>query len=304
MPRPIWTGSISFGLVNVPVKLFSAVSQQEIHFHQLHKEDGSRVRMKRVCSADGEEVPYEDIAKGYEISKGRYVMVTKDELEKFNPKATKTIDISDFVKQEEIDPIYWEHTYHVGPDKGAGKAFNLLLEAMKKTGRVGIAHVVMRTKQYLCTLRPLEGGGLALSTMNYADEIVDQKDIDIDKPAGHPSEKELKMAEQLIEALASDFEPDKYQDEYREQVKALLEAKADGEEVVEPSEEEEEPQKVVSLMDALERSLSEGRGERRAPQQKAAKQVRAKKAPAKKAPAKKAPARNAAAKKAKKRKSA
>src|SRR4051812_15821754 len=150
MPRPIWTGAISFGLVNVPVRLFSAVSQREIRFHQLHKKDGGRIKMKRFCSVDGKEVPYEDIIKGYETAPDQYVEITPEELEKFDPKSSKAIDIEDFVKEDQVDPIYFDHPYFIAPDKGADKAFALLTEAMRQEKKVGIARMVMRTKQYLC----------------------------------------------------------------------------------------------------------------------------------------------------------
>ena len=177
MPRPIWSGSISFGLVNVPVKLYSATSPKEVRFHMLHDKDGGRIQQKRVCSIDGHEVPWEHIIKGFEVSKGRYVSLTREELAALDPKGTKSIDIEDFVELSQIDPIYYESTYYLLPDKGAQKPYALLLEAMRKTGRVGVARFVLRTKQYLCAVRPL-GKALALSTMLYADEVVDQSDLD------------------------------------------------------------------------------------------------------------------------------
>src|SRR2546430_2091978 len=173
MARPIWSGSISFGLVSVPVKLFSATSPKEVRFHMLHDKDGARIQQKRVCSADGQEVPWEHIVKGFEISKGRYVTVTRAELEAFNPRATKAIEIEDFVDLEQIDPIYYESTYYLVPDRGASKPYALLVEAMKKTGKVGVAKFVLRTKQYLCAVRPL-GKALAVSTMLYSDEVGSQ----------------------------------------------------------------------------------------------------------------------------------
>src|SRR5919204_395905 len=157
MPRPIWSGSISFGLVNVPVKLFSATSPKDLRFHMIHDKDGGRIHQKRVCSVDGEEVPWEHIVKGFEISKGRYVTVTKDELAAFNPKATRAIDIEDFVDLHQIDPIFYETTYYLLPDRGAARPYALLLEAMKRTGRVGVARFVLRTKQYLAAVRPIGG---------------------------------------------------------------------------------------------------------------------------------------------------
>src|SRR3954471_5802789 len=155
MPRPIWSGSISFGLVSVPVKLFSATSPREVRFHMLHDKDGGRIQQKRVCSIDGHEVAWEHIIKGFEISRGRYVSVTRDELAAFNPRASKTIEIEDFVELSQIDPIYYQTTYYLAPDKGAAKPYALLVEAMKRSGRVGVARFVLRTKQYLCAVRPM-----------------------------------------------------------------------------------------------------------------------------------------------------
>lgn len=262
MARSIWSGSISFGLVNIPVKLFTAVSQKEVHFNMLHEKDGSRVSLKRFCVKENKEIPWDEIAKGYQVAPGRYVMVTKEELEAFDPRATKTIEITDFVELSEIDPVYYEHTYYLAPDRGAGKAYALLLEAMKRTGKVGIARVVLRTKQYLCALRPIEGNALAMSTMQYADEIVSTQKIEALKDLdAKPSEKELRMAEQLVEALTAKWEPDKYKDEYRERVLEMLERKAEGEEIVAAEEPEEKRGKVVNLADALAASLKAKSGD-------------------------------------------
>ena len=280
MPRPIWSGSISFGLVNVPVKLFSATSPKEVRFHMLHDKDGGRIQQKRVCSTDGQEVPWEHIVKGFEVSKGRYVSVTREELAAFDPKGTKSIDIEDFVELSQIDPIYYESTYYLLPDKGAQKPYALLLEAMRKTGRVGIARFVLRTKQYLAAVRPL-GKALAVSTMLHADEVVDQSELDgLPGAEAKPREKELHMAEQLVESLAAEFDPKKYKDTWREDVMALLEKKAEGQEIVVEEPEKEPRGKVVNLMEALQRSLAAAkkgeapaasRGERRhAPQHRAA----------------------------------
>jgi len=252
MARAIWSGSISFGLVNVPVKLFSAVSQQEVHFNMLHDKDGARINLKRFCSAEDVEVPYEHIVKGYEVSKGRYVTVTPAELEGVDPKASRTIDIQDFVELAEIDPIYYDHTYYLAPDRGAGKAYALLLEAMRSTGRVGIARFVLRTKEALCCVRPL-GSALALSTMNYADEIVALDELELHKEPA-PAPRELEMAERLVDSLTTAFEPGRYHDTHREKVLALVERKAAGEEVVLPPEAA--PAKVVNLADALAASLA------------------------------------------------
>ncbi|MBA3267703.1 MAG: Ku protein [Acidimicrobiia bacterium] len=260
MPRPIWSGAISFGLVNVPVKLFSAVSSKDVRFHQLDAKSNARVKQKRVSAATGEEVAYEDIVKGYELSPDTYVTITSDELEALDPKATKSIDIEDFVDLDTIDPVYYERPYYLVPDKGGTKAYALLREAMRETNKVGIARVVLRTKQYLAAIRP-KGDALVLETMLFADEVVPDDDLDLPREEVEVSEREEKMARQLIDSLSSDFEPGKYRDEYRERVLELIEQKASGQEVV-VEEQTEEPTKVVDLMAALEASLAAVKGDK------------------------------------------
>jgi DNA end-binding protein Ku len=256
MPRSIWTGAISFGLVNVPVKLYSAVSKKTVRFHQLHDKDGVRIQQKRVCPADGEEVTYEHIVKGYEITPDQYVIVEPGELEAIEPRKTKTIDIEDFVDQEEIDPLYYDHPYYLMPGTGAAKPYKLLVDAMEDAQKVGIARVVIRQKEQLVALRP-SNGVLAMSTMNFADEVVDPDKFD-DKPDEiETSKRELDMAKQLIDSLTSEWEPDKYRDTYRERVLELIEQKAEGKEIaVQPVEE---PQPVPDLMAALEASVKAAR---------------------------------------------
>jgi DNA end-binding protein Ku len=263
MPRPIWSGSISFGLVNVPIKLFSAVSQQDVRFHQLRKSDGSRIRQKRVSAVDGDEVPYEEIVKGYEIAPDQYVVIEPEELEALDPKATHTIDIEEFVDLDQIDPIYYEHPYYLVPDARAEKAYALLREAMLATNKVAIARFVMRTKQYLAAVRPTQGA-LVLSTMLYADEVVPMDRLDAlpDDPE-LVTAKELTMAQSLIESLTAEaFEPEKFHDTYRERVLEIIEAKAAGE-VVTPPAAAETSSRVVDLMTALEASVKAAK-ERRA----------------------------------------
>ena len=257
MPRSIWSGAISFGLVNVPVKLYSAVSRKTVRFHQLNSDTGHRISQKRVDSVTDEEVPYEKIVKGFELTKERYVVVTPEELDSIAPEKTRAIDIEDFVDLEDIDPIFYDHPYYLVPDKGAGKAYGLLLEAMRESGKVAIARVVLRSKEQLVAIRPGEGDVLTMETMIFHDEVVPADDLD-DVPSTKDlktSDRELKMAQQLIASLASDFEPSKYHDEYREKVLELIEAKADGQEIaIQPTDEE--PQEVPDLMAALEASLA------------------------------------------------
>jgi DNA end-binding protein Ku len=265
VPRPIWTGSISFGLVNVPVKLLTAVRKKDVRFHQLHAADGARIQQRRVCTAEGTEVAFEDLAKGYEVSPGRYVMIEPEELESLDPEATHTIDIEAFVPLSEIDPLYFDSSYYLIPDARGDKPYRLLLDAMATTDRVGIARFVLRNKQYLCALRPV-GDALVLSTMNFADEVVGQDEVgELPRAEVEANERELSMARQLIDALASEFDPDAYHDTYREKVLELIEAKAQGEEIVEAAPVER-PAPVVDLITALEASLADaGKKPKRAP---------------------------------------
>ncbi|MGQ0519905.1 MAG: non-homologous end joining protein Ku [Actinomycetota bacterium] len=261
MARSIWGGAISFGLVNVPVKLFTAVRKKDVRFHQLHRSDGARINQKRVCSADGEEVAYEDIVKGYEIAKGQYVLIDPEELEALDPESTHTIDIEDFVDLDQIDPLFFDSSYYVLPDDRGEKAYRLLLEAMRDSGKVGIARVVMRTKQYLVAIRPVENA-LVMSTMNFADEVVPESELEgLPGPSANVSDRELKMAQQLIESLSGDFDPSKYEDTYREKVLEMIEQKAEGKELVaQPETRAATP--VVDLMAALEASLAAAKGEK------------------------------------------
>ncbi|MGH9177786.1 MAG: Ku protein [Acidimicrobiales bacterium] len=263
MARSIWGGAISFGLVNVPVKLFTAVRKKDVRFHQLHRPDGARINQKRVCSNDGDEVAYEDIVKGYEIAKGQYVVIEPEELEALDPESTHTIDIEDFVQLDQIDPLFFDASYYVVPDSRGEKAYRLLLESMKEAGKVGIARVVMRTKQYLVAIRPVEDV-LVMSTMNFADEVVPESELDgLPGSSANVSDRELTMAKQLIESLSTDFDPGKYQDTYREKVLELIEQKAEGKEVVaQPEPKAATP--VVDLMAALEASLAAAKGEKKA----------------------------------------
>ena len=256
MARAIWSGAISFGLVNVPVKLYAATSPKTVRFHQLSAKTGARIRQKRVDSTTGDEVPYEDIVKGYEITPDRYVVITPEELDSLDVKATKTIDVEDFVDLADIDPIYFDHAYYVAPATGGAKAYRLLLEAMRESGKVALARIVLRSKQQLCALRPA-GDVLTLSTMLFGDEVLAPDRLDeLDSVAeSEASERELTMARQLIDSLSSDFEPAKYRDEYRDRVMALIERKAGGEEItLTPVAEEAEP--APDLMAALEASLA------------------------------------------------
>jgi DNA end-binding protein Ku len=255
----MWSGNIGFGLVNVPVKVLSATKNRDVRFNQLEQGTGARIRYRKVSDATGEEVPAENIVKGYEVAPGQYVLVEDEDLKALAPKASRTIEIEDFVDLDQIDPIFFENPYYLQPEPGAAKAYKLLVEAMTQLRKVAVGRVVMRSKESLVAIRPLDGI-LCLETMRYADEINPADTILPDEEVAEPTERELEMAKQLIDALTGDFEPTKYEDQYREQLLGLIEAKAAGQEIVaEPMVEEQG--KVVDLMAALEASLARaGRG--------------------------------------------
>ena len=257
MPRSIWSGSISFGLVNIPVKLFTAVSPKDVHFHQLHDADGVRIQQKRVCPVDQQEVPYENIVKGYEVAPNQYVRIDSKELDALNPEKTHTIDIDSFVELTAIDPLYFEKSYYIVPDKGAAKAYTLLFTAMRDSGKVALARTVLRTRQSIAALRPT-GEALSLSTLYFADEVVSQKELE-GLVHADVTTKELDMARRLIDSLASDFHPERYQDEYRIRLLELIDQKAKGQEVVVQPVMPERP-RVINLLDALEASLAQTSG--------------------------------------------
>jgi DNA end-binding protein Ku len=252
MPRAIWTGAISFGLVTVPVKLYTAVQSKSVKFNQLDADDGSRIRMKRVNAA-GDEVPYDRIVKGFEIGPDRYVVIEPDELEALDPKKTKTIDIEGFVDLSDIDPLYFDHPYYLVPNTGGAKPYKLLLDAMRETGKAAIARVVIRTKEQLVVVRPI-GEALGMTTMNFSDEVVHPEELDELPGDVEATDRELAIAKQLVESLSEPFEPDRYHDTYREQVLDLIERKAAGEEIaVQAPQAEAAP--VPDLMAALKASL-------------------------------------------------
>jgi len=294
MPRSIWTGAISFGLVSVPVKLYSAVSRKTVRFNQLDREGNVRIQQKRVNPTTGEEVPYDRLVKGYDLGDDRYVVIEPAELDALDPAKTKTIEIEDFVELASIDPIYFDTTYYLAPNTGGAKPYRLLMDAMEATGRVGIARVVIRSKEALCALRPHEGA-LLMSTLLFADEVVDPAGIDEIEGLAEitTTKRELEIAEQLVEAQAGDWDPGRYRDEYRAAVLDLIERKAAGEEVAVQPAAEPSGEPVPDLMAALKASLdavtkADGGAAKPKPRRKQA----ARKAPAKKpaAAAKRKPA--------------
>ncbi len=274
MARPVWNGTISFGLVAIPVKLFHAVRKKSISFNQLDERNLARIRYRKVNADTGDEVTDKHIVKGYEISKGRYVIIDPDELEPFMPAVSKTVDLEEFVDLDEIDPVYFDTAYHLAPDVNNPKPYVLLARAMEASGKVAIGRFVMRNKQYTAAIRA-EDGRLVMSSLAYADEVVDPSTIeelngldDVEVNA-----REIKMAESLVESLSAEFKPERYHDEYREQVMALIQMKADGEEITAPEVETERP-KVIDIMAALEASVAAAKESRsRHPAKRAAKRA-------------------------------
>jgi len=257
--RPVWSGSINFGLVTIPVNLYTAIREKNIHFRSLHDQDQVPLKMKLVCPAhDNKEVHREHIVKGFEIEKDQYVIVREEELEAVAPKATRAIEIQDFVDLDEIDPLFFDRPYYVAPKPEGVKPYKLLLEAMERKKKVGIARIVMHSKEYLAALRPLDDA-LCLETMHFSDEVVGPEHVAPLHIKAKVDERELKIAEQLIDSLATDFEPEKYHDEYREQVLQLVEKKAKGEKVVVRPPTEEKPARGEDLIAALEASLARTR---------------------------------------------
>jgi DNA end-binding protein Ku len=289
----MWTGAISFGLVTVPVKLYSAINRKTVRFHQLNGKSGVRIAQKRVDPQSGEEVPYEDIVKGYELAPDRYVVIEPGELETLQPKKTKTIEIEDFVELSEIDPVFYDHPYYLAPGPGGAKPYRLLLEAMRETDKVAIARVVIRSKENLVAIRPM-GEVLGMATMIFADEVLPPERLDEVAEAEDvkTTKRELDIAKQLIGSLAGEFDPGAYTDTYREEVLALIERKAEGKAIAVQPEPEELATPAPDLMGALKASLDAVRA-READADGAGKPSKRKAAAAK---AKKSPAKAAASK--------
>ncbi len=257
--RSMWTGSISFGLVNIPVKLYTAIRQERVAFHMLHDQDKSRLRRKMVSEANGKEVHQEHTVKGFEIARDQYVVVTQEELDSVAPEASRTIDIRDFVDLDDIDPVYYDRPYYLAPAEHAARPYKLLLDAMTKSRKVGIAKFVMRNKEYLAALRPMEDA-LVLDTLHFHTEIVPKEDVPGLPVKVKIDDRELKVAMQLVDSLATEFKPEQYKDEYRERVMEMVQRKAAGEEIHTQPVVGEKPGRAVDLMAALEASLARARG--------------------------------------------
>jgi len=257
MARAIWSGTISFGLLNVPVRLYSAVARRSIALREIRESDSARIKHRRVAEGTDEEVPYENIVKAYELSPGQYVPLSKDEMASMAPEKTRAIDVQDFVDIEEIDPMYFDSPYYLGPADGAEKAYSLLAAAMESSGKAAISRFVFRNKEHLAAIRASDGV-LTLTTMRFHDEVVPPSELDDALPDKKPkvAKREQQMAEQLIDSLSTEFEPSSYKDEYREQLLALIEQKAEGKEIVAPEAEAPKETKAPDLMAALEESIA------------------------------------------------
>ncbi len=279
MARAIWSGSISFGLLNVPVKLYSAVARRSIALREIRESDSARIKHRRVAEGTNEEVPYEKIVKAFEITPGQYVPIGKDEMSALAPEKTRAIEVKDFVDLEQIDPIYFDSPYYLGPAEGAERAYSLLAKAMEASGKVAIARFVFRNKEHLAAIRANDGV-LTLTTMRFADEVVPAGDLDDVLPERAPkvAKKEQEMAEQLIESLSTEFDPSAYRDEYREELMSLIERKAEGKEIVASEVEEPQATKAPDLMAALEQSIAAVKGKEDGGKKAAPKKAR--KAPA------------------------
>jgi DNA end-binding protein Ku len=255
-PRSLWNGTISIGLLAVPVKLHTATESKTVHFQEVHVSDGAKVEHRRFCTKEDEEVAYEDVVKGYEVSRNEYVVLDKDEVKAAAGSRTHVVDVEEFVDVSAIDPVFFERTYHLGAGSDGGEAYRLLHDALERTGRAALGRFTFHDRERLVTIRPLDGV-LALHTMRFADEVVSGDELDVGGLGRKPNEREAKMARQLLETLHTDFDPGDYEDEYRAAVLDMIKRKAKGEEIAPP--EEEEPEQPDDLLAALEASLGGGR---------------------------------------------
>ena len=279
MARAIWKGSISFGLVNIPIALYPATRREELKFRLLRKSDLSPVNFKRVAEKDGKEVSWDQIVKGYEYEKGKYVVLKDEDFERVDLEATQTVDIQDFVDQEQIDPMFFYKPYYLEPQKGGDKAYVLLRDALKESNKVGIAKVVIKTRQYLAGVKP-EDGALVLELMHFADELADPGKLHVPKKT-EVGKREMNMAKSLIDSMSSKWDPEKYKDEYREALMDVIEEKveAGGKEIKEKPKKAPKPTKVIDLVSVLQKSLDQTGSKRKT----TAKSRRKQKHPAKKA---------------------
>jgi DNA end-binding protein Ku len=252
MPRSIFNATISFGLVNVPIKLYSATESKTVHFREVHEADGAPVEHRRIDPETGEVVDAKQIVKGYEVSEGEFVVLTKDEVAAAAGERTKTIPVEDFVPAADIDPIFYDKSYYLGPREGGEDAYRTLHAALEQSERAGIGRMTFHNREYLIAIRA-HGDVIALHTLRFAEEVVPAKDLDVDTPDKGPSQREVKMAGSLVEALAADWKPDQHSDTYREAVLAMIEAKAKGRQLV--REKPDEPAAESDLLAALSASV-------------------------------------------------
>jgi DNA end-binding protein Ku len=260
MPRSIWNGTITFGLIAVPIKVHSATESHTIHFHQVHESDGARIKQKRICSKEGKEVPYKEVAMGYEVRGGEFVMLEKEEIDAAAGDRAHTIELEQFVEREHVDPVYYNRTYYLGAGDDGEDAYRLLHDALDRAGRTGLGRWVFHNREYLVAVRAGDDV-LVLHTMRFADELVSPHKLDIQSPSRKPTSRELDMAEQLVESLQKQFRPTAFKDTYRDRVAELIKRKAQGEEI-EPAEFEE-IEAPDDLMAALEASLGKGKGKKK-----------------------------------------
>ena len=258
--RAIWKGSISFGLVNIPIGLYPATRRDEVSFRQLRKSDMSPINYKRVAEVDHKEVPWDDIVKGYEYEKGQFVVVTAEDFKRANVEATQTVEITDFVELADIDPMYFDKPYYLEPQKGGKKAYALLRDTLKETGKVGIAKVVIKTKQHLAAVKPKDNA-LVLELMHFAHELLDSGDLDLPKDEA-VGKKELEMAKSLVQSMTSEWEPEKFQDEYTTQLLKVIDEKveAGGKDLPKTKTKAAKPTNVVDLVAILKKSIEENTG--------------------------------------------
>jgi DNA end-binding protein Ku len=260
MARSLWNGTVTFGLVTVPVKLFSAVESKTVHFHEVHEADGARIEHRRFCAKEDREVPYDEVVKGFEVSDGEYVVLEKDEIAAAAGERTHVIDVEAFVGAGEIDPVFYEKAYFLGAGDDGEDAYRLLHDALERAGRVALGRFTFHNREYLAAIRP-RGGVLALHTMRFADELVPGEEVEFEPAETAPSSREIEMADRLLESLHEDFRPERYKDEYRDAVLELIRRKAAGEDIAPP--EEDEPEQAPDLLAALEASLGDGGGAKR-----------------------------------------
>jgi DNA end-binding protein Ku len=261
MAHAIWSGAINFGLVTIPVKLFTAVRTDELSFNMLHAKDEGRIKYERICSVDGKPVPWDEIVKGYEYEKGEYVILTDEDFKKVNPEATQSVDILEFVDLDTINPMYFDKPYYLEPSKQGKHAYALLRQALSESNKVAIARVVIRTKEYIAAVKPI-GEALVLELMHWADEIVPESTLELPEKEKLP-EGEMKMARMLIDTMAvGTFEPEKFKNKYHDELLAMIEARAQGKELPTPKKAAAPRSKVVNLMDVLAQSLEESKKRR------------------------------------------